>query len=311
MKPEIDGKVVAWLMAGDPSIRWHVLNDLTGASKNEVEKERQSVAAKGWGAKLLSLQDPEGTWGGGLYSPKWISTTYTLLLLRRMGTPPNRNILKACKLLIDKGIYNDGGINFSVSYNYSETCITGLVLSILSSFKYDDPRISNLAEHLLKQQMEDGGWNCRSYLGDKHSSVHTTINVLEGLREYQKNYPQLKIIGDSQRRGREFLLNHRLYKSHRTGKVFDPKMTRFTFPVRWRYDILRALDYFRECDAPKDERMNDAIKIILKRQTKDGRWLMHAGYPGRTFFELEKTKQPSRWNTLRAYRVLKWWNDIQ
>jgi hypothetical protein len=298
-----------WLLDGDPAIRWQVMRDLLKSNKTLTQKERDQIARSGWGQRLLAQQADDGMWGGGLYSPKWISTTYTLLLLRRLGLPPpHPQVNKACALLLDKGCYGDGGINFSPTINHSETCITGMVVSIVSYFRYRNPRIQQLITHLLQQQMLDGGWNCQSYRGATHSSVHTTISVLEGLREYQLSSTDRansnERIIEAQAKGREFLLAHRLFRSHRTGKIFDPKITRFSFPPRWRYDILRALDYFQACDATYDNRMNDALQIIANKRTADGRWLLQQRYPGRTFFEMEQVGEPSRWNTLRALRIL-------
>ena len=303
--------IIAWLLKGDPSIRWQVLNDLVKADSKSVEKERARISIEGWGAKLLSYQDKEGTWAQSLYSRKWISTTYSMLLLRRLGLPKNnKHALKACNILWEKGIYKDGGINYSVSYSYSETCITGLVLSILCYFRFDEFNVKILAGHLLKQQMKDGGWNCRSYKGDTHSSFHTTINVLEGLREFEKNYPGNSLdIGGSRNKAVEFLLKHNLYKSHRTGQIFDQKMTRFSFPPQWHYDIMRILDFFQECKVPSDERMTDAMEIIIKKRNEKGLWPLQQRHPGKTFFEMELPGKPSRWNTLRGMRILKWWEN--
>jgi hypothetical protein len=177
-----------WLLEGDPAIRWQVLRDVVGASGRSVERERQKVAREGWGARLLARQDPDGKWAGGLYSPKWTSTTYTMLMLRDFGLPPaNRQARLACKLLLDEGLQRDGGIKYGWR-GRSETCITGMVLSILSYFEYDDDRLDTIAGHLLEQQMPDGGWNCRRPYGATHASVHTTISVLEGLRLYELHW---------------------------------------------------------------------------------------------------------------------------
>jgi len=303
---------IRWLLEGDPAIRWQTLRDLVGASKKKVSDEQKLVAKKGWGARLLALQESSGGWGGGIYSPKWTSTTYTMLLLRDLGLPSKYpQAIQACTLLLDKGFYEDGGINFGSYHKHSETCITGMVLSIVSYFQLPDDRVHGLVDHLLRQQMKDGGWNCQSYRGATHSSFNTTILALEGLREYEKTYPKnAKKIRRPQKKAREFLLIHRLFRSHRTGEIVNPAMTRFSFPPRWHYDILRALDYFREVGAEKDKRLKDAIEIVRKRQKKDGRWVLQNRYPGRTFFEMEKVAEPSRWNTLRALRVLKWWESI-
>ncbi len=322
---------IRWLLEGDPAIRWQVLQDVVGAAERTVARERQKVARAGWGARLLSRQDPEGTWAGGmssdggLYSPKWISTTYTMLLLRDCGLPAaNRQARKACGLLLDGDLQRDGGINYGWR-GRSETCITGMVLSLLSYFDYDDDRLDTLAGHLLKQQMPDGGWNCRRDHGATHSSVHTTISALEGLRFYElhrqfaprlqgeglgvggKSGRNVRSIRAAQRRGREFLLMHRLFRSDRTGEIIKPIFLLFSFPPRWHYDILRALDYFQAGGAPRDPRLGEAIDIVRNTQRKDGRWTLENLYRGKTHFQMERLGAPSRWNTLRALRVLKWW----
>src|SRR5439155_7997563 len=279
-RPALD-RAIPWLLEGDPAIRWQTMRDLVRAPERAVERERSRVARCGWGARLLARQNPGGTWAGGLapqaglYSPKWTSTTYTMLLLRDFGLPANNGqARKACKVLLDAGFQPDGGINYGIWARWlgrSETCITGMVLSILSSFEYDDPRLDAIAAHLLDRQMPDGGWNCRRPAGATHSSVHTTISVLEGLRLYEllgrKRFAQLQA---AQRRGREFLLLHRLFRSDRTGEVIKPVFLRFAFPPRWHYDILRALDYFQAVDAPRDRRMAEAIDIVRGGRGEDG-----------------------------------------
>jgi hypothetical protein len=307
-----------WLLEGDPAIRWQALRDLVGDAERLVERERQRVAREGWGARLLAKQDPEGTWAGGLssdgglYHPKWISTTYTMLLLRDFGLPAtNRQVRKACTLLLDQGLQRDGGINYGW-WGQSETCVTGMVLSILSSFAYDDERLDTVAGHLLDQQMPDGGWNCRRRLGATHASVHTTISVLEGLRHYElQRRRRVGAVRAAQRRGREFLLVHRLFRSHRTGAIIKPIFLRFSFPPRWHYDILRALDYFQAVQAPRDPRLAEAIDIVRNARDDNGRWPLQNCYKGKTYFEMERLGAPSRWNTLRALRVLKWWDGAR
>ena len=184
-----------------------------------------------------------------------------------------------------------------------------MVLSILSYFEHDDARLDAVAAHLLEQQMPDGGWNCRRRFGATHSSVHTTISALEGLRHYELHRGRkLRALRAAQRRGREFLMVHRLFRSHRTGEIIKPVFIRFAFPPRWHYDILRALDYFQAVNAPRDPRLTDAIDIVRNSQLDDGCWTLQHSYKGKTYFELERAGAPSRWNTLRALRVLKWWN---
>lgn len=302
---------VQWLLEGDISIRWHTLRDLLKSETETVNREREKIAQIGWGAKLLALQDASGMWSRDIYSPKWTSTTYTMLLLKRLGLPAeNPQARKACQLLLERGINWDGGINYFKSMDHSETCVTGMILSLLAYFEYPDERIHLLVGFLLNQQMKDGGWNCLSFQGAHHGSFHTTIMALEGLFEYEKLYPgKFPGVKSAEQRGREFLLVHRLFKSHRTGKVAKPVFTRISFPPRWHYDILRALDYFQEAKTERDERLSDAIEILKKKQDRNGRWPLQNRHPGRTFFEMEKQGQPSRWNTLRALRVLNWWEN--
>jgi len=309
-----DDRVIRWLLDGDPAIRWQAMRDLMAAPARTVERERRKVAREGWGARLLARQDAAGTWAGrksgdgGLYHPKWTSTTYTLLLLRDLGLPAtNRQARRACTLLLDGGFQRDGGFNYGWG-GQGETCITGMLVSMLSCFRHDDERLDTALAHLLDRQMPDGGWNCQRPRGATHSSVHTTISVLEGLRDYELyRGRRLRAVRAAQRRGREFLLAHRLFRSHRTGEIIKPVFLRFAFPPRWHYDVLRALDHFQAVDAPRDERLAEAVSIVLRARGKDGRWRLQHRFPGKTWFEMERVGAPSRWNTLRALRVLRWW----
>jgi hypothetical protein len=308
--------VVNWILGGDPAIRWQALRDLQGAAQRTIRSEQRRVGAEGWGAHLLALQDADGRWAHGTYTPKWTSTTYTMLLLRGFGLcAKHPQALRACEVLLDTGLWNDGGINFwTRHHNYSETCVSSMVLAVTSWFQFEDERVDRLAQHVMEQQMPDGGWNCLATAGygnATHGSFHTTISALEGLLEYERFRPQSsQPARATQARGREFLLAHRLYRSHRTGAVVKPEMTRFFYPPRWYYDVLRGLDYFRDSRASLDPRLEDGLRLIVKRRAADGRWSLPSGYPGQTFFELERVGEPSRWNTLRALRVLHWSSRI-
>jgi hypothetical protein len=310
---------VDWLLDGDPAVRWQTLRDVIGAPARTIAAERAKVVREGWGARLLAKQGRSGRWAGGgsspdvgLYTPKWTSTTYTLLLLRDFGLAHNNAQARTgCAILLDRGLQPDGGINFGSAakqHGTGETCITGMVLSLLSHFEIDDDRVDTVARHLLQKQMPDGGWNCRR--GATHSSMNTTISALEGLQLYQTHHRKhVSTIADAQRRAREFLLEHRLFRSHRTGAIIKPEFTRFAFPPRWHYDVLRALDYFRAVDAPRDTRLADGIELVESHRRIEGRWTLENSYSGKVFFQLETKGTPSRWNTLRALRVLKWWNQ--
>ena len=303
----ISSSTLDWLLSGDPAIRWQVQRDLLDEPVTIYGPDRQRVASEGWGAQILARQDPDGNWGGGVYSPKWISTTYTLLLLKQMGLPPeNLQARGGCAHFWRGGLCRDGSINLFRNDKHSDTCVNGMLLALLCYFRIPDERIHSVAEHLFGQQMADGGWNCRRIHGATHGSFHTTISVLEGLAEYRHAFPQRTVqVRAAEQRAGEFLLLHRLYFSHRTGQVVDPTMTRMNFPPRWHYDFIRVLDHFQFAGAPYDERMADGIELLKKKQTPDGRWLAYSPWAGKTFFPLERAGQPSRWNTLRALRVLK------
>ncbi len=308
---KIDQEIYQWLLDGDPAVRWQVERDLLDKPPEIYNETRSRVSTRGWGAKLLALQEDTGLWGGGLYSPKWISTHYTLFALRFLGLPPgDHQALKASELLMSKGYYDDGGINFSRSREHSETCITGMALSMLAFFNFPDERIHDIADHLVSQQMPDGGWNCQSYRGATHSSFHTTISVLEGLFYYGERFPtQSAGLHSVCQKAHEFLLIHKLCCSHRTGELVNSTIVRFPFPPRWQYDVLRALDYFQMTNAEQDERFSYAIALIEARRRSNGRWQQYRSPSGRVYFELEKSGAPGRYNTLRAMRVLRWWKS--
>ncbi|MBN2658640.1 MAG: hypothetical protein JXR86_16410 [Spirochaetales bacterium] len=304
---------IRWLMQGDPSIRYQTMRDLLGYQDERTDGVRQLILSEGWGKSLLDRQEPDGTWGGGLYSPKWISTFYTLLLFYRFEAQASPALKAAGMLLLDKGFFEkDGGINYWKTWKQSETCVTGMLLSMLSFFSIKDERLQRMADYLLEQQMDDGGWNCERYRGSVHSSFHTTISVLEGLYEYSQvcsDENMKEVLGMKQREGVEFLLHHKLYKSSQTGEIVHGDMAKMSFPPRWHYDYLRALDFFQKVRHPYDKRMADALDLLKSRKTSDGFWKLEKKYSGKLHFSLEPGGKPSRWNTLRALRILKWFGE--
>ena len=291
--------LIDWLLEGDPSIRWRVHRDLLGSSESTVGEERAKVATEGWGAKLISLQDHDGRWGGGDYTPKWTSTTYTLLHLVWLGLPPRHpSALAGCERLWE----------WQTGWRVAETCIVSMLVRLTAAHGYHADNLPGLVDYLLSQQLNDGGWNCaaRNDRG-KHSSFHTSIQALEALDAYQRVCGAAADTREAQARGRDFFLRHQLYKSHRTGRLAIRGSTRFPQLPQWHFDVLRGLEHFVDVAADRDQRLCDAVGVLLRARRSDGRWSTYAGYPGSIWFRMEEPG-PSRWNTLRVLRVLGWWD---
>jgi hypothetical protein len=303
----ISDLILDWLTDGDPAVRWQTERDLLHKAPKVWAATRSEVARVGWGKRLLDCQDSDGTWGRGLYGPKWISTTYTLLLLRRLGlAPSNVKAIEGCQILLDDADWIDGGVSLFTGRQLAEKCVNGMVLSLVSYFDVSDYRADSVAEMLGAGRMFDGGWNCEDYRGATHSSFHSTISVLEGLLEWKRRSGS----GDADTAiasGQEFMLRHQMYLSHRTGDVINQAWTTFHFPPRWHYDVMRGMEHLQDAGAPADHRAAGAIELVRSKRRKDGLWGKGNQYSGKVFFVLEPGKTPGRWNTLRALRVLNWW----
>ena len=305
-----EDEIIKWLLNGDVSIQYYVHKDLLSSDSMAQQKLQERIERGGWGAQLLSQRQGNGHWGRGFYVPKWTSTHYTLLDLRNIGLPrENEQARSSIKMIFNGAIGRDGGIDYSkhLKRQQSDVCIDGMVLNFASYFQQVTPQLLRIIDLLLSVQMKDGGWNCEHIHGATHSSLHTTVSVLEGLLEYKQtgvNYRK-KEVEKAEKEGVEFILEHQLYKSHRTGDTIDKKMLMLSYPSRWRYDILRVLDYFQLAEIKYDDRMNSAIEVLFKKQRKDGKWPLQMKHPGRVHFDMEKAGQASRWNTLRALRVLR------
>jgi len=311
--PNID-----FLMAGDPAIRWQTLRDLLGAPEAEWQTERRRTLETGWGAQLLAHQDANGIWGGGLYSPKWISSTYTLLALIHLGLPADHAPARqGARLLLDRMLGETCDAEFERKLKDMDRCIVGMLLQIAAYFDVGDPpRLRVIVGNLLRETMPDGGWNCRK--GRKmsnrpephHSSFHTTFNVLDGLREYveQGRGPRGEEILSAEAGARQLMLQHRLVYSDHTGQVINDHFTRLAYPYRWHYSVLRGLEYFARSGAPRDAGAQDAMELLMAKRGEDGLWPLEHKYAAKEYFTMERIGKPSRWVTLRALRVLKWWN---
>ena len=301
-----ENEIIEWLLQGDVAVQYQVQRDLFGSDQRELQDR---IAREGWGARFLSLRKRDGHWGRGFYQPKWISTHYTILDLKNLGISTDNKEIRETLLNITQKLKGpDGGIYPIGTDKKSDVCINGMFLNYASYFGVDENELCSIVDFLIEEHMPDGGFNCYSNTkGAVHSSMHSTISVVEGIQECARNGYTYRIeeLRAAELKAREFLLQHRLFQSDRTGKVVDRKMLMLSYPSRWRYDILRAMDYFRLAGAAYDARMDDAVQVLLKKRRADNRWPLQAKHPGQTHFDMEKTGEPSRWNTLRALRVLR------
>ncbi len=314
-------EVVDWLLQGDPAIRWQVLRDLVGAPADQVAAERARVEAEGWGARLLAVRGSDGQWDGGACFPEriaaawragietdfsdgqpWTSTLPTLMVLHDLGLDPAstaaretiRLVTANCRWEHDGQAFFDGEV---------EACINGRTLSIGAYFGVD---VDGLATGLLADQLDDGGWNCWTEHGATVSSFDSTICVLEGLYEYELSGGRVAVSA-ARRRGEEYLLKRQLFRRKSTGEVPAERWLQFSWPPRWHYDVLRVLDHFRRTGDEPDPRVAEAVQLVRDKRRLDGTWLLENTHPGQSQFEFEDGDgRPSRWNTLRALRVLDW-----
>lgn len=304
-------RILNWLLEGDAAIRYQVFRDLLN---REVPAQRKEIETSGWGKAILDNRRSNGHWGQGFYAPKWISTHYTLLDLKHLGiNPENPAIGETTGMVLAQDKGRDGGLNPCRTDRNSDICVTGMGLNYCSYFRAGEESLRSIIDFLLSWQMDDGGFNCCSnQKGAVHGSLHTTLSVAEGFCEYRKNAYQYRIheIETAEAAAREFMLMHRLFKSDKTGNIISGSFLKLSYPSRWKYDILRAMEYFRDSGTLFDLRMEDAIGILLKKRRKDLTWPLQAKHPGQTHFEMELPGNPSRWNTLRALRVLKTYHQL-
>ena len=307
------------LLDSDPAIRWQTLRDLVDAPAKLVAAERARIAVEGWGARLLDLQGEDGQWAGGACFPErsiyqsvknegqpWISTLPVLDLLCALGVDPSADRVRRAVARVRDGCRweNAGQPFFSGEV---EPCINGRVVTLGSYFDQD---VKGVVARLLGEQLADGGWNCEVENGSVVSSFATTINVLEGLRAHERATGGSAGSIAARRRGEEYLLERKLFRRKSTGEVVDAAWLKFSFPVRWHYDVLRALDYFRDAGDPPDPRVDEAIELLRSKRQPDGAWLLENTHPGRVPFSLEDGDgRTSRWNTLRALRILRWYDE--
>lgn len=314
--PKPERSVMLWLLDSDPSIRWQVMRDLIGAPADDVAGERARVATEGAGARLLALQGADGRWGGAAWNRGWNSTMHILMLLRDMGLDPaSDQARRAVGLVRDRVTWKgcgpqecDGNPFFAGEI---EPCINGQVGAVGAYFGQD---VRGIIDRLITEQLPDGGWNCEAANGSTRSSFNTTICVLEALLEHELRAGSSPEVTAARLRGQEYILERRLLRRRSTGEVIErdrkggAAWTRFAFPTWWHYDVLRGLEYLRRAGVAPDERVAEAIDLVASKRDGDGRWLLEIRYPGEMPVETDDGEgRPSRWNTLRALRVLDWY----
>jgi hypothetical protein len=306
---------IKWLLDSDPAIRWQMMRDLTGEAPNAIAAERSRVATEGWGAQLLALQSPAGHWGEppAHFRPDLpkedrglLVTLYTLVVLKDLGLDPASKEARKMIDRVDQRLVFKYHNNRPFLHGETEPCMNGRILGIGSYFKEPNDALAN---QLLGEQLGDGGWNCEAPKS-RRSSFHTTICVLEGLLEYERAGRKSAAVTKARKRAENYLLERRMFRSLRTGEVIDKRWLRFSFPTFWRYDVLRGLDYLRNAGIKPDSRVNDAIETVIERRHQNGRWPLNLLHPEHIPLEMEAgVGRASRWNTLRALRVLRWYNN--
>lgn len=312
--------VVRWLLDSDPSIRWQVMRDLIGAPADEVAAERARVATEGVGSRLLALQAQDGRWGGAAWNRGWNSTMHVLMLLREMGLDPaSEPARRAVDLVRERVTWRGCGPEEADDNPFFvgevEPCINGQVAAVGAYFGHD---VRGIVDRLLAEQLPDGGWNCEATSGSTRSSFNTTICVLEALLEYERNVASSPELTGARLRGEEYLLERRLFRRKSTGEMIEQDRksgaawTRFAFPTWWHYDVLRGLEYLRSAGVAPDARLAEAIELVASKSDGEGRWPLETRHPGVMPVELdEREGRPSRWNTLRAMRVLNWYEAMR
>jgi hypothetical protein len=295
---------IDWLLDSDPAIRWQAMRDLTDASPEAVGAERARVPREGVGAEILAHQGSDGSWPGPAPPSGCRLSTRCSSCARPASTAPS--LRSTPRWHVSRRA--SGGTRSSARSDSSrgevEPCINGGTLALGAYFGRPT---ESLARRLVGEQLDDGGWNCEAPKSAR-SSFHTTICVLEGLLEYERAVGSAPEIAAARRRGEQYLLERGLFRRRSTGEVANPAFLKFAFPPRYHYDVIRALDHLRDAGIQPDARIGDALHVVESLQQADGRWLLDSAHDEALAFPFgESVGQPSRWNTLRALRVLRWY----
>jgi hypothetical protein len=302
---------VDWLLESDPAIRWQVMRDLSDTPRETAAAERARVTTEGWGAFLLARLRPGGDERQESREHRDWVTLETLLLLRAFGMDPASSQAREAVGQVREEVTWQGLLPQDSEWHGNpffagevEPCINGRALAVGAYFGQNVRRI---AERLLTEQMADGGWNCEDDNGATVGSFHSTINVLEGLLDYERGNGGSPEVTSARLRGEEYLIERGMFRRKSTGEVADPTFTQFAFPNGYHYDVLRGLDYLRAAEAELDNRLNEALGLVETKRDAAGRWHRDIVHPNHLNFEMDgDAGTASRWITLRAMRVLRW-----
>ncbi len=330
-----------WLLEReDPPIRLFALHDILGRSpkSKEVLEAREQIRKYPPVRKVLSARTKDGYWPPRetFYSPKWTSTVWPLMLLGEMGFTPDEGVKHACEKFLDLHQLDNGAFTCpsplevkrwerghpgKKAKRWEEPCLTGNMIRTLLVFGYgEDRRVKKAIDWMPEHQLDDGGWNCNyPEKKVKHSSFMSTIEPLWAYAEIpRKNWTRK--MKRSAEEGAEFLLMHRVYKSdHHHWKHSLPFATAFHFPMYYYYDALHGLRVLAKLGYGDDERVRDAVHLILSKRSPDGRWLLEGDWSRepeaqenkrKALVDVEELWKPSKWVTLNCFRALTATGDL-
>lgn len=314
-------ELIDWLLDSDPVLRWQVQRDLQGTPEDVWRTTRARVSAEGFGARLLAHQDADGQWAGGAYFPgdfdwhnphpddvggqPWIATTWSLNSLREWGV--DAAALDGTAELLDTNARWEYD-NLPYWGGEVDCCINGYTIA---NGAWLGAEVEGILDWFAEHRMSDGGWDCEWENGSTRSSFHSTLNALSGILAFEQltGRPTKEL----RRPAEEYLLERGLFKRKATGEPVADWVFEFTYPVRWRYSVLKAGEYFRnatqlDSESP-DDRMSEAIQGIRDLQQPDGTWLQARRDAGRVWFDVDvEPGRASKWITMSALRVLDWWD---
>ena len=317
-----------WLLEEDnPSVRYLTLTDILDRPEKdpEVKKAKSDIMKTGAAAEILDTQNKDGYWGDPkkFYTAKYKGTVWQLLILAELGADGNDGrVKKGCEFIMANSQDLESGgfaINTSVKLGggrHSEVipCLTGnMVYSFVRLGHLEDPRVQRGIEWVAKyQRFDDGvksaptGWPYDKFgmCFGRHTCHMGAVKSLKALAEIPAE-KRTNAVKQALENGAEYMLIHHIHKkSHDLAKVSKPGWLRFGFPLMYQTDALEILGILTDLGY-SDERMQEAIDIVISKQDAQGRWKLENTFNGQLLVDIERKGKPSKWVTLNALRVLK------